>query len=77
MTAWRVGVAIKPETEYGKLNEDPNEPWHYVGVGMDFLIKRTADRLIEFKEPHGERFKTLVVGDVEYVRTDESRCIGA
>ena len=36
MTAWRVGVAIKPETTFGVENTDQNEKWHYVGVGMDF-----------------------------------------
>ena len=33
MTAWRVGVAIKPEQEFGV--EDTEAEWHYVGVGMD------------------------------------------
>ena len=33
MTAWRVGVAIKPEQEFGV--EDTNAQWHYVGVGID------------------------------------------
>lgn len=36
MTAWRVGVAIKPEQQFGV--EDTSEQWHYVGVGMDMSI---------------------------------------
>lgn len=33
MGAWRVGVAIKPEQEFGV--EDDGASWHYVGIGMD------------------------------------------
>lgn len=36
MTAWRVGVAIKPEQKFGV--EDENADWHYVGIGMDMQI---------------------------------------
>lgn len=36
MAGWRVGVAIKPEQQFGK--EDTSATWHYVGVGMDFTI---------------------------------------
>ena len=36
MTAWRVGIAIKPEDPEHFGVEDTNEQWHYVGVGMDF-----------------------------------------
>ena len=38
MTAWRVGVAIKPEATFGVENPDTNVKWHYVGIGMDFNI---------------------------------------
>ena len=34
MTAWRVGLAIKPEAKFGV--EDTSEQWHYIGIGMDF-----------------------------------------
>ena len=39
MTAWRVGLAIKPEKEFGV--EDKGEKWHYIGSGMDFNFNET------------------------------------
>lgn len=45
MTAWRVGVAIKPEQQFGVENE--NADWHYVGIGMD----------MNFTENNGWKFQ--------------------
>ena len=47
MTAWRVGLAMKPESVENFGVESNTETWHYIGVGMNF----------NFTENNGWTFK--------------------
>jgi len=57
MTAWRVGVAIKPEQNFGQ--EDTNAQWHYVGIGMDFSI--TENNGWNFQNGMGSKIPELEI----------------
>ena len=48
MTAWRVGLAIKPEKQFGVVDDE--EDWHYIGPGLNF----------NFNENNGWKFQNGV-----------------